>query len=64
MKTVSRTTIQVVFKNENYISLLDEMSEYFKSHMGYPNTDLMEDTTIVFDNASQSYIATVYCLTD
>lgn len=62
-KTLAR---QFVFKNENYLKLLQEIVEYFLQERnkegGIDHTQLMEDTTIVFDNASQSYIATVYCL--
>lgn len=66
--TITRkiSTYQFVFKNENYLKLIQEIVEYFLQERnkadGTDYTQLMEDTTIVFDNASQAYIATVYCL--
>lgn len=57
---------QFVFEHENYLQLLQNIVDYFvnkrNESRGVDYTELMEDTTIVFDNASQSYIATVYCL--
>lgn len=48
------------FKNENYLNLLQEIVEFFKSKnsefLGY------DDTLIRYDDNEQHYVASVYIL--
>jgi len=49
---------QLVFRHESYTALLLEMSEYFKSRP--IRIVYIEDTVIVWEGESQSFLATVY----
>ena len=58
----TRDSRQVVFGDTNPIHLLEGIAEYLKGKPHWNVEAYLEDMSMVFDTASQKYIATVYIL--
>lgn len=58
--TITRSIMvsQLAFRNKNYVPLLLEIAKYFEERPNREN--YLEDTVIVFDHETGSYIATIY----
>ncbi len=64
MHIQTRETRQVVFGDSNPIRLLEGIAEYLKGKPHWKVESSLEDMSMVFDNAAQKYIATVYLLVE